>query len=305
MERLSPHKPVMADEVIRFLHPSPGEIIFDATIGCGGHSALLLNHIKPNGILIGVDRDSETLKFTQEELKRFGDIVRLSHRNFKDIDKILLELQIGEIDAALFDLGISSYQLDKKGRGFSFTDEKSLDMRMDVSSGPSAYEIVNRVKSEDLERIIRDFGEERHFRRITRFIIEARKSKPIESSFELTEIIKRAVGRFYRAQKINPATRTFQGIRIAVNEELRNIEEALSKTVRLLRPGGRICVISFHSLEDRIVKNKFREFKSEGLGEIITKKPITPKDEEKKENPRSRSAKMRVFKAKDLKEQDK
>ena len=299
MERLSPHNPVMADEVIQFLHPSPGEIVLDATIGCGGHSALILNHIKPDGILIGVDRDSETLKFTQEELKQFSNILRLSHNNFRDIDKILSGLEIGEIDAALFDLGISSYQLDKKGRGFSFTDEESLDMRMDVSSGPSAYEIVNRVKREDLERIIRDFGEERHFRRITRFIIEARQSKPIESSLELTEIIKRAVGRFYRAQRINPATRTFQGIRIAVNEELRNIEEALSKTVRLLRSGGRICVISFHSLEDRIVKNKFKEFKSEGLGEIVTKKPVTPRDEEKKENPRSRSAKMRVFKAKD------
>jgi len=296
MERLSPHKPVMAEEVIRFLQPCPGEIILDATIGFGGHSALILNHIKPDGILIGIDRDQEALKFTADRFKDSNNIVRLTHGNFKDIDKIILDLNVGEINAALFDLGISSYQLDKKGRGFSFADEASLDMRMDVSSGPSAYEIINRARKEDLERIIRDFGEERHFRRITRFIEDARRAKPIESAFELSTIIKRAVGRFYRTQKINPATRTFQGLRIAVNDELKNIEEALSKTVHLIRSGGSICVISFHSMEDRIVKNKFREFKSAGLGEIVTKKPVTPNDKEKRENPRSRSAKMRVFK---------
>jgi len=168
-------------------------------------------------------------------------------------------------------------------------------MRMDLSSDLRAYDIVNKVKREDLERIIRDFGEEKFFRRITGFIIDRRKESPIKTTKELSDTIQKAVGKFYRSQKINPATRTFQGIRIAVNEELKSIDEALGKVVNFLKPNARLCVISFHSLEDRIVKHRFREFKREYKGTIITKKPLEPTSAEKQDNPRARSAKLRVY----------
>ena len=298
MEKLIPHKPVMAEEAIRFLQLEDGNKVVDATIGCGGHSELILNKIQPNGLLIGIDRDKDTLEFAKNRLNSFSDIVKLKHANFKDIDKILLDESIEKIDAALFDLGISSYQLDKADRGFSFNQDGALDMRMDASSGVSAYDIVNKARREDLEKIIQEFGEEKYFRRITGFIIDRRKNKLIESTKELASIIEDAVGRFYRKQKIHPATRTFQALRIAVNKELESIKEALSKVIGFLKPEGRLCVISFHSLEDRIVKRTFREFKQEKKGEIITKKPVIPQEREVKENPRARSAKLRIFQAK-------
>jgi len=295
MENSILHKPVMADEVIHFLHPEKGYKVLDATLGCGGHAALILDKIQPNGLLIGIDRDSEALEASKKRLKKFKSTYKLIHANFKDLDYVLDNLRLDKLNAALFDLGVSSYQLDERKRGFSFKKEAFLDMRMNPTSGLRAYDIINKAKKEDLERIIRDFGEEKFFRRITGFVIERRKKCPIETTTQLSGLIEEAVGKFYRSQKINPATRTFQALRIAVNGELDNISEALDKIVNFLKPDARLCVISFHSLEDRIVKNKFREFKSEGKGKIITKKPVVANELERKENPRSRSAKLRVY----------
>lgn len=295
MENSTLHKPVMVDEAIRFLRLENGHKVLDATVGCAGHSSLILKKIQPNGLLIGIDRDERTLEIAKNRLKDYKDNYRFVHANFKDLDAVLLKLNIKKIDAALFDLGLSSYQLDDAGRGFSFSRDGFLDMRMDLSSGLRAYDIVNRASREDLERIMRDFGEEKFFRRITGFVIDRRKESPIETTRELADTIQNAVGKFYRSQKINPATRTFQGIRIAVNEELKSIDEALGKIVNFLKPNARLCVISFHSLEDRIVKHRFREFKREYRGKIITKKPLEPTLSEKKDNPRARSAKLRVY----------
>ena len=290
------HNPVMSKEVIEHLSLKNGYKILDATVGLGGHARQVLEKILPGGFLIGVDCDANALKFAKDQLAGFGSKTHtLLHGNFRNIDEILSGLSIGAIDGAVFDLGVSSYQLNDASRGFGFGEDGPLDMRMDPSRGRSAYDIVNRLRKDELEDIIRGFGQERYFRRIAGSIIARRANGPIESSGELSALIGRAVGSRYRSQRIHPATRTFQAIRIAVNEELINLEEGLAKVVDLVRPRGRICVISFHSLEDRIVKFKFRELAKSGIGRVVTKKPVTPKDDEKRENPRARSAKMRAF----------
>ncbi|MBL7155607.1 MAG: 16S rRNA (cytosine(1402)-N(4))-methyltransferase RsmH [Candidatus Omnitrophica bacterium] len=289
------HKPVMVDETIGFLRLKKGYRVLDATVGCGGHANFILEKIKPNGILIGIDRDEKALEIAERQLAEFKKNCRLVHANFRDIDTVLVKLDIDKIDAALFDLGFSSFQIGDDSRGFSFAKDSFLDMRMDLSSGLRAYDIVNKCRRQELENIIRDFGEERFFKRITSFIIERRSKGAITSTLELSGVIKAAVGGRYKSQKIHPATRVFQALRIAVNNELDNIENALGKILNFLRPGARLCVISFHSLEDRIVKRRFREFKKEGQGDIITKKPLLPRDGERSGNPRSRSAKLRVF----------
>lgn len=298
MENPNLHKPVMVDEVIRFLCLKSNFKVLDATIGCGGHANFILDKIKPNGFLIGVDRDRNSLEIAKGKLDKFNKIYRLAQANFRDIDKALLNFGVEKIDAALFDLGISSYQLEDRNRGFSFEREGFLDMRMDTSKGIRAYDIVNKLNRKDLERIIRDFGQERYFRRITGFILERRIKEPINSTLELAELIKKAVGWRYKSQRIHPATRTFQALRIAVNEELASLEEALGKVLSFLGRGARLCVISFHSLEDRIVKVRFKQFAKDGYGRVITKKPLTPAADEIKTNPRSRSAKLRVFESK-------
>lgn len=292
------HKPVMADEIIDFLKPQRGQTVLDATIGCGGHAAFILDRIKPGGLLIGVDRDAKTLEIADKELRGYEKTYKLVHSNFKDIDRILNGLDVAKIDGALFDLGFSSYQIGDAGRGFSFEHDGFLDMRMDTSKGPRAYDIVNSYGEKELARIIFDFGQERYSRKIARFILKRRKENYIKSTAELADIIKRAVGRRYRAQRIHPATRTFQALRIAVNDELENITVGLDKIPEFLSPVARLCVISFHSLEDRIVKLKFKEFEKSGFGRVITKKPITATQAEIRDNPRARSAKFRVFEAK-------
>jgi len=290
------HKPVMVDEIIELLQLERAHAILDATVGCGGHANYILEKTKSrNAFLIGIDRDENSLKIAREQLQVFGERQKLVHANFRDLDKVLRDLRIDNIDRALFDLGISSYQLSDAGRGFSFMKEGALDMRMDPSIGPSAYEIVNKCNRTELEDIIREFGQERYYRRITGFILERRRRSPISSTKELSEVIRSAVGAKYRSQRIHPATRTFQALRISVNSELDNIDCALEKIINILKPGGRICVISFHSLEDRIVKVKFKEFKRSGKGHILTKKPLIPTGGEIRENARSRSAKLRAF----------
>ncbi|NQU95743.1 MAG: 16S rRNA (cytosine(1402)-N(4))-methyltransferase RsmH [Candidatus Omnitrophica bacterium] len=295
MENKSPHKPVMASEAIGLLQLKNGYKVLDATTGCGGHASFILDKIRPDGVLIGVDRDQNTLKIAEERLSEFGGTVKLRHANFQDFDKVLLSLGIEKIDAALFDLGISSYQIGQPNRGFSFENDGFLDMRMDPEEKLRAYDIVNKYKGEDLEEIIRDYGQERYFRRITGFILEERKRGAINSTRELTELIRHAVGARYRSQRIHPATRTFQALRIAVNNELNCLDKAMVKIADFLGPGKRAAVISFHSLEDRIVKIRFREFEKSKKGKRVTKKPLTPTSEEIRENPRARSAKLRVY----------
>ncbi|OGW75437.1 MAG: 16S rRNA (cytosine(1402)-N(4))-methyltransferase [Omnitrophica bacterium RBG_13_46_9] len=292
------HKPVMADEVIGFLRLKKGDKVLDATVGCGGHASLILEKIQPDGLLIAVDLDQKALDISQARLGNFSTICKCVHRNFSDIDEILPGLGVDRIDGALFDLGISSYQIEDSGRGFSFERNGFLDMRMDLAANTCAYDIVNRYSKHDLEAIIRDFGQERYYRKITGFILERRRKSPITSSQELSWVIGRAVGGRYKKQRIHPATRTFQAIRIAVNDELENIDRALVNVVGFLKPKARLCVISFHSLEDRIVKIRFKEFEKSGKGRIITKKPMAPAACEIRENPRARSAKLRVFEGK-------
>ena len=285
----------MADEAIEFLRPQKGNIILDATVGCAGHAEKILEKISPGGFLIGIDADQESLAIAGERLKRFKrESYSLSHGNFRDTEKIFKKLDIKKIDGALFDLGISSFQLEKPDRGFSFGRDGSLDMRMDSSNPVRAYDLVNRCKREDLEEIIKTFGEERFSRRIAGAILEERKTRPIKTTRELADLITRSVGGRYRMQKIHPATRTFQALRIAVNDELKSLEEVITKIWDFLNPGARACFISFHSLEDRIVKRGFKELAKLERALILTKKPITPSEEEKAKNARARSAKMRV-----------
>jgi len=294
MESRILHKPVMAGEVIEYLNLKNGYKVLDATVGCGYHAGLILDHIKPDGLLIGIDQDKKSLNIARTHLDRYKN-TQLHHANFKDIGSVFQDIGVDKVDAALFDLGISSYQLESSGRGFSFSKNEPLDMRMNESDLLRAYEIVNKEKRPELERIIHEFGQERYFRRIVGFILEKRKVSPIKTTEDLKAVIIKAVGRMYRAQKIHPATRTFQALRIAVNSELENLESALGTVIDFLKSGARLCVISFHSLEDRIVKIRFKEFKALGKASIITKKPLIPSFSEIKENPRARSAKMRVL----------
>jgi len=285
----------MADEAIDFLKLRKGSVILDATVGCAGHAEKILEKISPGGFLIGIDADRESLAIAEERLKNFERAsYSLLHGNFRDIDRLFEKLNIKHIDGALFDLGISSYQLENPERGFSFGRSGFLDMRMDNSNSLRAYDVVNRCKREDLENIIREFGEERYFRRIAGAILEERKTRSIETTKELADLITRAVGGKYRSQKIHPATRTFQALRIAVNDELKSLEGAISKVWNFLNCGARACVISFHSLEDRIVKRSFKELAKNERALILTKKPVVPSEDEKRENARSRSAKMRA-----------
>ncbi|MFH1877448.1 MAG: 16S rRNA (cytosine(1402)-N(4))-methyltransferase RsmH [Candidatus Omnitrophota bacterium] len=288
------HHPVLLQEVIEGLELAPGKVILDATAGGGGHSAEILKKISPSGKLIAVDRDPEAVERVEAGLRQYKGLTVLINDNFKNVEKILEKAGMKKIDGAVFDLGVSSFQIDDPERGFSFLRDGVLDMRFSRGQKISAKDVVNRYGKEDIAEIIKKYGEERHAGLVAGAICSSRKLKVITTTGELADIVVRAVGRKYRGQKIHPAARTFQALRIYVNEELEAVSEALTKTVSLLNPGGRICVISFHSLEDRIVKNIFRDFKSKGELKIITKKPICPSGEEVRYNPRARSAKLRV-----------
>lgn len=311
MLRESLHQPVMRQEALKALHLKPGQIIVDATVGTAGHSLEILKAISPGGRLIGIDRDEDSLVVAKERLDEFNNqvdgsttlttgvsvrpAVDIAHGDFRDINKILTSLKVKKIDGILFDLGVSSYQLDSKERGFSFRYDAPLDMRMDRTSYILAYDLVNNLTEKEISDILWMFGEERWHNRIARYLVRERSNSPVATTGQLRDIVIRAIGRkFSPGQRIHPATRTFQALRIAVNRELEALEEALSAVPELLRRGGRVCVISFHSLEDRIVKHNFKENCLKGMYKIITKKPLEAGDDETAQNPRSRSAKMRA-----------
>jgi S-adenosyl-methyltransferase MraW len=285
---------VLLDKAVGYLSLSRGAVVVDATIGGGGHSEEILKNILPGGKLIGIDADPGALAIAGERLKSFNGSFTLVNDNFRNIDRILKLQNIKNVDAVLFDVGVSSYQLDDASRGFSMMLDAPLDMRMNPNSDITAYDVVNTFKEEKLSEIIEKYGEERFHYKIARFIKDARQHKTIETTGELAAIVKRAVGYKYRNLKIHPATRTFQAIRIFVNDELGALEEALKSAIFWLKTGGRIVVISFHSLEDRIVKNMFKGYSKLGVLKIITKKPLICEREEVINNPRSRSAKLRV-----------
>lgn len=284
----------MLKEVLNLLNLRHGSVVLDATIGGGGHAAEMLKGILPGGQLIGFDADRSAIDEAERTLKCFKGSFKLINGNFKDMGALLLDSGIKSFDAILFDVGVSSYQLENSDRGFSITRDARLDMRMDPRLTLTAYDIVNRFKEHELAGIIEKFGEERFHKRIARLIVEARSKRPIESTHDLAAIVRRAIGFRSRRARIDPATRTFQAIRIAVNNELEALEEGLKQAVSWLSMGARIGVISFHSLEDRIVKNLFRGYSGLGILKIITKKPLRPQAVETVSNPRSRSGRLRV-----------
>lgn len=294
MEKSYSHNPVLTKEVISFLNPAPGQIIVDATIGGAGHSEQILRKITPGGMLIGIDRDEEALRFASERLRPFKGSFKLINKNFKYLKEILKDAGVSKANGIIFDFGISSMQMEAFERGFGIKNDGPLDMRMDRSQGVTAKDLVNRLRESELSEIIRDLGEERFHKRIAKKIVEERRRKEISTTAELSDIILRSVPYSRNKYKIHPATRTFQAIRIKVNDELGSIEEALDALPDSLEKGARACVISFHSLEDRIAKNTFKEFKAAGLFSILTKKPIMADQNEVISNPRSRSAKLRV-----------
>jgi 16S rRNA (cytosine1402-N4)-methyltransferase len=288
------HIPVFLNEVLNYLNPGPGDIIFDATGGGGGHSGQIIDKILPNGKLIIADKDPEAVLRLQEKFKDKSESVIVVKEDFRRIKEILSSLKINKIDGAVFDLGMSSFHIDDKERGFSFKNEGPLDMRFDTETGITAKEIVNTFRQDDLEDIIKTNGEERFARRVAKAICESRKKEKIESTGQLKDIINTAIGRNYSRQKLHPAARTFQALRICVNDELEAEEEGILGAIETLREGGRICVISFHSLEDRIAKMVFRRKKIEGEITILTKKPLVPNRDEIRNNSRASSAKLRV-----------
>jgi 16S rRNA (cytosine1402-N4)-methyltransferase len=301
--------PVMPAEVIRYMAPKPGGVYVDGTIGGGGHAKLILEETNPDGLLIGFDRDAEALRAAQEKLIPFGERVRLVHGNFTGLGEVLAGFGIDRIDGFILDLGVSSHQLDSAERGFSFRKDTPLDMRMDRDSDTTAADLVNTLPEQELARIIRVFGEERWACRIAAFIAAAREEAPIETTLRLVNIIKGAIPRGAWEERLHPATRTFQALRIAVNDELASLEKGLDMGIRMLKRGGRGVVIAFHSLEDRIVKNSFRRFAHgcscpKGLPycvcgnmqllRVLTGKPVMAGGAEVEANPRARSAKLRA-----------
>jgi len=290
------HIPVMLGEVIDYLKLAPGQIIVDATLGTGGHAQEILKRITPAGRLIGIDRDMDSLDICRQRLSEFKDSFELVHANFVDLDQVLQKLGIEKIDGIIFDLGISTYQLKNAERGFSFQEEGPLDMRLDKSSYISAYDLVNSLNENEISHMLWNFGQERWHSRIARLLVQERKNQPISTTKQLADLVIRAIPYKYRKSyyRIHPATRTFQAVRIAVNRELEILESAIKKAIAILKKQARICVISFHSLEDRVIKHTFRALKSQGLIEIITAKPLTPSQGEIQANPSSRSSKFRV-----------
>ena len=292
------HIPVLLKESTELLNPKIGDIILDASINGGGHSEEILKAIGEKGVLIGIDQDGEVLNKLKEKWKDRKNIL-LARDNFRNLDKVLASLKIEKINGAIFDIGVSSSQVDESGRGFSFQKDEPLLMNMKSETEPNeltAKEIVNDWNEKDLADTIWKYGEERFSRRIAKNIARRRDVKAIETTLELVDAIRESVPPFYRNSRgINCATRTFQALRITVNDELGALEEGLRKAWSFLDKGGRLAVISFHSLEDRIVKKYFKELVAKGEGKIMTKKPLTTAEEEKKSNPRSRSAKLRAI----------
>ena len=299
MARLPEHTPVLGEQVVALLEPGRRRWIVDCTVGLGGHAENLLERADESARLVAIDRDEQSLRRAKERLARFqnaaGDRLRFFHANFADIRQVLAQADMPRADALLADLGLCSAQLDSPERGFSFTADAPLDMRMDSSSAsPTAADLVNTLGQAELADLLYCNAQERHSRRIAQAIVQARQAAPIRTTGELAELVARAVGG-RRGARIHPATRTFQALRMAVNAEVQSLEALLAALPEVLAPGARAAIISFHSLEDRPVKRAFSSWKSAGRARIITPKPVGPDDEELKENPRSRSAKLRCL----------
>lgn len=290
------HIPVLLKESIEGLHLTVGSKVFEGTVGLGGHSEAICNAIGSEGLFIGTDADRESLALAEERLTKAPCKKILVVENFRNMNHVLANAGVLSVDAILLDIGLSSRQLDSAPRGFSFLRDEPLLMtfRSD-GAGLTAREIVNEWAEDSIADIIYGYGEEHAARKIAHAIVEARSKKPIETAAGLAAIVKESVPSFLRFGRVHPATKTFQALRIAVNDELGALREGLTKGFASLAPQGRMAVISFHSLEDRIVKDFFRERAKEGTGELITKKPIVPGEKEIKENPRSRSAKLRII----------
>lgn len=302
------HRPVMLEAVVASLGCRNGGIWVDGTLGGAGHAEAILESTAPDGRLIGIDADADALEAARRRLDPFGERKILVRGNFADMEEILTSLNIAKVDGVLLDLGVSSHQLDTASRGFSFALEGPLDMRMDQERGPSAFDLIKTLPEGEIERILRQYGEERMAGRIARAIVAQRASGPIRTTADLAAAVLKAMPRSASRQKIHPATRTFQALRIAVNGELENLRKALTIGTERLRTGGRFSVISFHSLEDRVVKAFFRDGEKGCLCpptlpvcacgrrptlRVLTKKPVTPTEAEVADNPRARSAKLR------------
>jgi len=303
------HLSVLPEEVLALLDPTPGGVYLDGTVGGGGHARLILEASAPDGRLIGLDRDPSALHKAAEVLAPFGDRVALRHRNFSDAAAVLAELGISGLDGMLLDLGVSSHQLDEASRGFSFRGEAPLDMRMDPTGGQTAADVVNAAAAEELVRIFREYGEERFAGRIARRIVQVRQQQPLTTTRQLAEMVRDTVPGGKVPARIHPATRVFQALRIHVNQELDHVSRGIAAAIDLLKPGGRFVVISFHSLEDRIVKRFFQE---EAKGcicpprlpacvcnhrprlEVLTRKGVRASEAEVEANPRARSAVLRA-----------
>ena len=290
------HVSVFIDEITTWLVTDRAKTFVDGTVGYGGHGERLLERAGDGAVLVGIDRDDQALVYSRTRLSRFGSRAILLKGDFVHVKQLLRSVEISSVDGALFDLGVSSPQLDDAHRGFSFQEDGPLDMRMDQSTGATAGELVNSLPESELADLIFQYGEERFSRRIARAIVRTRERKPLVSTQELTAVIKDSVPAAYRHGRIHCATRTFQALRIAVNRELDVLEPAIRDAVDMLRPGGRLAVISFHSLEDRIVKHTFRALAERPHPQVavLTKKPQVPSDAECQANPRARSAKLRV-----------
>ena len=304
------HTSVLLEEVLDNLAIRPDGIYVEGTLGGGGHSYHILERLTAGGRLIGIDQDTDAIAAASERLSEFSGAVTIVHDNYEHIGEVLRDLGIGKVDGILLDLGVSSYQLDNPERGFTYRTDAPLDMRMDRSSSLSAKEIVNTYPEEELTRILREYGEERCAARIASNIVKARSKKPLETTGELSAIVRASIPARMREKGGNPDKRTFQAIRIACNRELDVLRDSLDEMIDLLTPGGRLCVITFHSLEDRIVKNAFKRNENpctcppefpvcvcgkKSKGRVITRKAIAPTARELEVNRRSASAKLRVF----------
>lgn len=304
------HTSVLLTETIEGLQIKPDGIYVDGTLGGGGHSYEIAGRLNAKGKLIGIDQDDAAIKAAGERLKEYGDKVTIVRSNYRNTKGVLTGLGVEQIDGMMLDLGVSSYQLDNQDRGFSYRYDTPLDMRMDMRQNLSAREIINTYSEMELFRVIRDYGEDKFAKNIAKHIVRARAEKEIETTGELNEIIKAAIPAKMRAEGGHPSKRTFQAIRIECNRELEVLKESLEELIDLLAPGGRLCIITFHSLEDRIVKTAFKQAANPctcppqfpvcvcgkvSKGKVITGKPILPSEEELAENSRSKSAKLRIF----------
>ncbi len=304
------HKSVLLNETIDGLNIQPDGIYVDGTLGGGGHAYEVCRRLGDKGSIVGIDQDAAAIEAAGNRLKDFGEKVTIVRSNYCDMKLKLHELGIDKVDGIVLDLGVSSYQLDTAERGFSYREDAPLDMRMDTRQKMTARDIVNDYEEMELYRVIRDYGEDKFAKNIAKHIVAARKVKPIETTGELTEIIRASIPMKYQKKSGHPAKRTFQAIRIELNRELEVLKDSLDDMIDLLNPGGRLCIITFHSLEDRIVKSAFRKNENPctcpsdfpvcvcgkvSKGSILTRKPILPSEEEMEENSRAKSAKLRIF----------